>query len=73
MLVHKSFGAKKVMSEISEIMEVDNNIAALKSPLGTVDEFFDAEDGGKFFKMFSCTYFCYSTFAVAVLSLIRLF
>lgn len=36
------------MSEISELMEVDSNIAAIKSPsLGTVDEFFDAEDDGK--------------------------
>lgn len=47
-LVRKSFGSKKVMSEISELMEIDGNIAAIKSPsLGTADEFFDAEDNGK--------------------------
>jgi hypothetical protein len=36
------------MSEISELMEVDSNITAIKSPsFGTADEFFDAEDDGE--------------------------
>lgn len=40
------------MSELSELMEVDSNIMALKSPMSATDEFFDAEDGGGKFKMF---------------------
>jgi hypothetical protein len=35
------------MSEISEIKDVGDNLAAMKSPISSTDEFFDAVDDGK--------------------------